>query len=467
MSESDEFSLKRLLDDRRQDQSQLFEQHVNPQFAKVLQTIGFDRTYVHGEGSYLWDDRGEKYLDLISGFGMFNVGRNHPVIQQTVEEYTELNDPWKVSMGLTPWPGLLGEALLERVPHLDKVYFANSGTECVEAALKFARGATGRKDIAYCSGGFHGLTYGSLSVNSSEYYRDGFGDFLPGPVGVPLNDLEALERAFDQHALAGLLIEPVQGKGVYPATPEYLLGAQELCRRNDALLIVDEVQTGMGRTGELFSYQHVPGLEPDLVLVAKSLSGGMVPVGAVLMRDAVYENVYTSMDRSVIHGSTFGQGGLPMACGLASLHVLESDGLIENAASQGAVLQEELQAMVAEYDLLRDVRGQGLMIGIELGKPEALNLRTSWSLIQAADRSLFPQSVTMPLLDQHNILTQVAGHDKDVIKLLPPLTIDDADVEWFLDAFEETIDDLHRFLGPLRVTARHLSQSALKTLSGT
>jgi len=467
MSETDDFSLKRLLNDRREEQSQLFDQHVNPQFGNVLQTIGFDRTYVRGEGSYLWDDQGEKYLDFISGFGMFNMGRNHPVIRQTVEEYTELDDPWKVSMGLTPWPGLLGEALLERVPHLDKVYFANSGTECVEAALKFARGATGRKGIAYCKGGFHGLTYGSLSVNSSDYYRDGFGDFLPGPIQVPLNDLQALERAFEQHSLAGVLVEPVQGKGVYPAEPEFLLGAQELCRRNDALLIIDEVQTGMGRTGELFSYQHVSGLEPDLVLVAKSLSGGMVPVGAVLMRDAVYENVYTSMDRSVVHGSTFGQGGLPMACGLASLHVLESEGMIENAAEQGTVLREELQAMVPKYDLLREVRGQGLMIGIELGKPEALNLKTSWSLIHAADGGLFPQSVTMPLLDQHNILTQVAGHGKDVIKLLPPLTIDEGDVEWFLGAFEDTIDDLHRFLGPLRVTARHLSKSALKGFSRT
>jgi len=187
----------------------------------------------------------------------------------------------------------------------------------------------------------------------------------------------------------------------------------------------------------------------------------------VLMRDAVYENVYTSMDRSVVHGSTFGQGGLPMACGLASLHVLESEGMIENAAEQGTVLREELQAMVPKYDLLREVRGQGLMIGIELGKPEALNLKTSWSLIHAADGGLFPQSVTMPLLDQHNILTQVAGHGKDVIKLLPPLTIDEGDVEWFLGAFEDTIDDLHRFLGPLRVTARHLSKSALKGFSRT
>lgn len=455
-SSSPNFSLSSLVEDRRPDQSQLYDEHVNPQFSKVLRAIGFDRTYVRGKGSYLWDEAGEKYLDLLSGFGMFNMGRNHPVIQQTVTEYTELDDPWKVSMDLTPWPGLLGEALLERVPHLDKVYFANSGTECVEAALKFARGATDRKGIAYCKGGFHGLTYGSLSVNSSDYYRDGFGDFLPGPIQVPLNDLQALERAFDRHTLAGILMEPVQGKGVYPAAPEFLRGAQELCRENDALLIIDEVQTGMGRTGKLFSYQHVPGIEPDLVLVAKSLSGGMVPVGAVLMRDVVYENVYTSMDRSVVHGSTFGQGALAMACGLASLHVLESEGLIENAAEKGACLRDELETMVPKYDLLREVRGQGLMIGIELGEPEALSLRTSRSLIHAARGGLFPQVVTMPLLAKHKILTQVAGHDKDVIKLLPPLTVDTSDVRWFLEAFEDTMEDLHRFLGPLRTAARHL-----------
>jgi len=462
MREPDDFSLDQLLDDRRSEQSQLFEQYVNPQYAKVLQTIGFDREYVRGDDAYLWDEAGTKYLDFLAGFGMFNMGRNHPTIKQAVREYTELDDPWKVAMGTTPWPGLLAEALLARVSHLDKVYFANSGTECVEAALKFARGATGRDGIAYCKSGFHGLTYGSLSVNGADFFREGFGELMPGPVRVPFNDLSALERAFEEHDLAGLLVEPVQGKGVYPAEAEYLLGAQELCREHDAFLIVDEVQAGMGRTGRLFSYQHVPDLRPDMVLVAKSLSGGMVPVGAVLMHDSVYENVYTSMDRSVVHGSTFGQGGLPMACGLASLHVLENEGLIENAAEQGAYIRESLEAMVPRYELLREVRGRGLMIGIELGKPEALNLKASWSLIHAADGGLFPQAVTMPLLDKHKILTQVAGHDMDVVKILPPLTIDQSDADWFLEAFEETIEKLHRFLGPLRVTARHLSRFALK-----
>jgi len=462
MPAPNEFRLERLLEDRRSEQSDLYEEYVNPKFAQVLQTIGFDRTYVRAEGPYLWDESGTKYLDFLAGFGMFNMGRNHPVIKKTVREYTDLQDPWKVSMGLTPWPGLLAEELLSRVPHLDKVYFANTGTECVEAALKFVRGATGREGIAYCSGGFHGLTYGSLSVNGSEFFREGFGDFLPGPVRVPFNDLSALEQAFEQHDLAGVLVEPVQGKGVYPADPEYLLGAQELCHQHDAYLIVDEVQAGMGRTGRLFSYQHVPNLKPDLVLVAKSLSGGMVPVGAVLMRDSIYENVYSSMDRSVIHSSTFGQGALPMACGLASLHVLDTDDLISNAAEQGSYIRTSIEAMVPKYDLLRDVRGQGLMIGIELGRPDALNLKASWSLLHAADGGLFPQAVTMPLLETHNVLTQVAGNNMDVIKILPPLTIDRADAEWFINAFEDTIEELHRFLGPLRVTARHLSQFALK-----
>jgi len=461
MPDPDAFSLQRVLADRRQAQFPLYDRYVNPQFADVLRTIGFDRTFVRGEGPYLWDEAGTKYLDFLAGFGMFNMGRNHPVVKQAVREYTELNDPWKVAMGLTPWPGLLAEALLGRAGHLDKVYFANSGTECVEAALKFARGATGRDGIAYCKGGFHGLTYGSLSVSGSDFFREDFGHLLPGPVRVPLNDLAALERAFDEHDLAGLLIEPVQGKGVYPAEADYLLGAQALCREHDAFLIADEVQAGMGRTGRLFSYQHVPDLRPDMVLVAKSLSGGMVPVGAVLMRDEIYGSVYSSMDRSVVHGSTFGQGGLPMACGLASLHVLDSEDLLANAAEQGAYLRESLAAMVRKYELLREVRGRGLMIGIELGKPEALNLKASWSLIHAADGGVFPQAVTMPLLDKHRILTQVAGHGMDVVKILPPLTIDRADANWFLDAFEETIAELHRFLGPLRVTARHLTSVSI------
>ncbi|MGF1669449.1 MAG: aspartate aminotransferase family protein [Balneolaceae bacterium] len=455
-----EFDIAELIEQRRNVKSELYSEYVNPRFAKAMQIIGFNRNYVKGEGSYLWDDKGTKYLDFVSGFGMFNIGRNHPVIKKTIQDYMDLNDVWKTSMSVTDLPGLLAEALIKKAPHLDKVFFSNSGTESVEAALKFARSATKRETIVYCEKAFHGLTYGSLSVNGSKHFREGFSSMLPGPVSVPLNDVNALRKVFSEKKVAGVIIEPVLGKGVYPADFEFLLEIQNLCRKNGALMIADEIQTGLGRTGKFFSFQHVAGLEPDMILVSKSLSGGMVPVGAVLMRNSVYDKVFSSLDRCVVHSSTFGGGGLPMACGLATLYVLENENLIENAAHIGNYLLEKLKELTPEYEFLKEIRGQGLMIGIEFGKPKSLGLRAAWKMIHTLDKNLFPQAVTMPLLGTHHILTQVTGHNQDIVKLLPTLNITKADADWFLDAFKETLDNLHRIGGPVWETAKHLSPFA-------
>ena len=456
------FDLKQLVADHHQDRHELYREFLNPRFIRALSTIGFDRCYTRGQGAYLWDEEGTRYLDMLSGYGMFNVGRNHPTIKQAVTDYLDLDDPWKVQMGATTLPGLLAERLISLVPHLQKVHFTNSGTECVEAALKFARCATQREQIIYCNRAFHGLTYGSLSLNGCESFREGFMSFLPGPMNIPYGDLDALQRALKQRPTAGFVVEPIQGKGVYPASDEFLFGAQELCRQHGALFIMDEVQTGMGRTGELFAYQHVPELKPDILLVAKSLSGGMVPVGAVLMQNQVYDKVFSRLDRCVVHSSTFGQGGLAMACGLATLHILETENLIDNARHLGQHLMEGLQQCVDDFELCLDVRGKGLMVGIEFGRPKSLGLRTAWSLIHSADGGLFPQSITMPLLDRHHILTQVAGHHVDIIKLLPTLTITQADVDYFLDAFREVLTECHQFPGPAWTTAKHLIGFALK-----
>lgn len=458
---SDEnFDLAALVQKRQGEKSALFDKHINPKLVQVLRTIGFDRNYVRGEGNYLWDEAGNKYLDFLSGYGMFNVGRNHPVVKKAVRDYLDLDDPWKIQMGTTLLPGLLAERLLSLVPHMEKVFFTNSGAECNETALKFSRCATGRERVIYCERAFHGLTYGSLSMNGCNSFREGFVSFLPGPTPVPFNDLEALEAELKRAPTAAFVVEPVQGKGVYPASAEYLLGAQELCRKHGAKFVLDEVQTGMGRTGKLFSFQHVAGLEPDMLLVSKSLSGGMVPVGAVLMKNEIYQRVFSSLDRCVVHSSTFCQGGLAMACGLATLHILENEGLIENAAKQGQALRDGLCAMIPKFDMLKEVRGQGLIIGIELGAPKGLALKSGWALMHKADKGLFPQCLLMPALDKHHILMQVAGHHMDVIKLLPPLTLTDQDVQWFLEAFEEVLTEAHKFPGPIWTTAAHLVKFA-------
>src|SRR5207248_2066707 len=243
-----------------------------------------------------------------------------------------------VQLGTTALPGLLAEALLERTPpRLDRVLFTSSGTEAVEAALKLGRAATKRTRVLSAESGFHGLTLGSLSANGNDAFTSRFGPLLPGFERVPFGDLEALELELRREDVALFLVEPVQGKGCTLPPPGYLEGAQALCRRYGTLFAVDEVQTGFGRTGKLFAFEHW-GLEPDLVTVAKSLSGGYVPVGALLMAQSVYEGVFDSLEHSVSHGSTFAPNDLAMAAGLATLRALDDSGLVEHAARLGDIL---------------------------------------------------------------------------------------------------------------------------------
>ena len=415
---------------------------INPQFVRVLRTIGFDRTWSRADGAYLFDDEGNRYLDMLGGFGMYNVGRNNPRIRVALIDALELETPGSVQLGVTALPGLLAEALLERTPaRLERVLFTSSGTEAVEAALKLGRAATKRTRVLSAESGFHGLTLGSLSANGNDVFTSRFQPLLPGFDRVPFGDLDALERELIGEDVALFLVEPVQGKGVNLPPPGYLEGAQELCRRYGTLFCVDAVQTGFGRTGKLFAFEHW-GLEPDLVPVAKSLSGGYVPVGALLMSKAVHARVFDSMENVFSHGSTFAPNELAMAAGLATLHELDEQNLIEHAARLGEKLLNETRTLVDEFKVVHDVRGLGLMWAIEFGEPESGSM--SWRLIERMQPGLFAQLVVAPLFSKHRILSQVAAHKLAVIKILPPLVVTDEDIDYFVDALTATIKRAQR-----------------------
>jgi len=415
---------------------------INPQFVRVLRTIGFDRTWSRADGAYLFDDEGNRYLDMLGGFGMYNVGRNNPRIRVALIDALELETPGSVQLGVTALPGLLAEALLERTPaRLERVLFTSSGTEAVEAALKLGRAATKRTRVLSAESGFHGLTLGSLSANGNDVFTSRFQPLLPGFDRVPFGDLDALERQLQSEDVALFLVEPIQGKGCTLPPEGYLEGAQALCRKYGTLFCVDEVQTGFGRTGKLFAFEHW-GLEPDLVPVAKSLSGGYVPVGALMMSRAVHEAVYDSMEHAVSHGSTFAPNELAMAAGLATLHELDEQNLIEHAARLGEKLLNETRTLVDEFKVVHDVRGLGLMWAIEFGEPESGSM--SWRLIERMQPGLFAQLVVAPLFSKHRILSQVAAHKLAVIKILPPLVVTDEDIDYFVDALTATIKRAQR-----------------------
>jgi ornithine--oxo-acid transaminase len=439
----------------------LHSRHLNEQMVRMLRTIGYDVGFCKGEGAYLYDRAGNRYIDLLSGWGVFAVGRNHPAVRDVLKGVLDSDLPNLVQFDVSILAGILAERLLSHMPYLDKAFFANSGAEAVEAAIKFARGATGRPGIVYCDHAFHGLSYGALSINGDETFRGGFEPLLPECVSVPFNDLAALERALHARTAAAFFVEPIQGKGVNMPSDDYLRTAAELCRKHGTLFVADEIQTGLGRTGRFLAVEHW-GVEPDMVLLAKSLSGGHVPVGAVLTRKSIFDRIFNRMDRAVVHGSTFSKNDLAMAAGIATLDVIESEGLVRNAAQIGERLIGELKAMIPRYELLHDVRGKGLMIGVEFGPPKSLKLRASWNVVETASSGLFCQLIAIPLFKEHKVLTQVAGHGSHTIKLLPPLVITAADCEWIVKSFDQVIAASHRVPGAVWSLGKTLVGHALR-----
>src|SRR3984893_11949313 len=439
----------------------LHSKSVNPQMARPLHTIGFDKDYVRGEGAYLYDAEGNAYAYFLSGFGVFAAGRSHPVIKKALQDALDIDFAAWTQFDCQPIMGLLGQKLLAKAPGLERVFFCNSGTEAVESALKFARHSTGKGRILYARHGFPGLTSGSLSVNGAEEFKAGFGPLLPG-TEIPLGDIAALEAELRKGDVAALIVEPVQGHGVLMTPPGFLPGAKALLHKHGALLICDEVQVGLGRTGRFFSYQH-DDVQPDIVTVAKALSGGYVPVGAMLTTDKIFGSVYSSKDKVMVHSTTFKGGPLAMAAGLAALAVIDDEGLVENADRRGAELMRGLEGPQAKYDLIQDVRGKGLIIGIEFGKPSGLKAKAGWAMLQKARVGLFAQMVVVALFQRHLILTQVSGDHLEVIKLIPPLMIGDAEVKLFLDGLADVLEDASKGSGLLRDFGRTLIKQAVRS----
>jgi ornithine--oxo-acid transaminase len=423
----------------------LNDRFLNPQMGRILRTLGFDKVWTGGEGAHLIDADGERYLDMFGGYGVFAIGRNHPEAIAAVEEVMAARTGNLPQLGVTLLSGVLAEQLLSRAPgSVGAMVPANSGTEAVEAAIKIARAATGRPRVVYAEHAFHGLTLGSLSINGNSEFRDGFGPLLPGCEAVGFGDLDALEHELARGDVAAFVVEPVQGKGVNLPADGYLQSAQRLCRDAGTLFVCDEVQTGIGRTGRFLALEHWD-LQPDIICVAKALSGGLVPIGAVLVSRAAFDTVFDGMERAVRHGSTFGGNDLAATAALATLRVLDRERLVERTQRLGALLLELTAPLVERFDVVKEVRGIGLMWAIEFGPPEGASARRLWRTVEARQPGLFSQLVTVPLFHDHHIFCQVAGHHMNVIKALPALTIEEQEIRRFAAALEETIAAAERY----------------------
>jgi ornithine--oxo-acid transaminase len=438
-------TVREILDARRGEELALNDRYLNPQIGRILRTLGFDKVWTGGEGAHLIDADGERYLDLFGGYGVFAIGRNHPEAIAAIAEVMAARTGNLPQLGVTLLSGVLAEQLIGRAPaSVAAMVPANSGTEAVEAAIKIARAATGRPRVLYAEHAFHGLTLGALSLNGSAEFRDGFGPLLPGCDPVGFGDLQALEAELARGDVAALVLEPIQGKGVNLPPEGYLAGAQALCRDAGTLFVCDEVQTGLGRTGRFLALEHW-SLEPDLICLSKALSGGLVPIGAVLVSRAAFDRVFDGMERAVRHGSTFGGNDLAAAAALATLRILDREGLVARAERLGDLLLELTSPLAERFEVVTEVRGRGLMWAIEFGPPAGSAGRRLWERVERRQPGLFSQLITVPLFHEHRIFCQVAGHHMNVIKALPALSIEEAEIRRFAAALEETIAAAERY----------------------
>jgi len=459
------FELSKVVEERRGENFRLHRRFVNPQLARVLKTIGFDRFYERGEGCYLYDAEGRKYLDFLSGFGVYALGRGHPAVTRALHDALDADLPNLIQMDCALLPGVLAEALVTRShPGIERVVFTNSGAEAIESAIKFARAATRRDRIVYADHGFHGLTTGALALNGGREFRDGFGPLIATDC-VPFGDTGALAKALGRGDVAAFVVEPIQGKGVNLAPDDYWPEAQALCRRHKTLFVIDEIQAGMGRTGRFFCHEHW-GVEPDIITVSKALSGGYVPVGAMLSSAKVSDKVFSSMDRAVVHSSTFATNQLAMVAGLATLQAFDEEDIVDRARRTGEAFVKALDPLVERHEFLHEVRGKGLMIGLVFGPPGSRGLRLRWRAIEAMRPALFSQLVVVPLFHRHGILTQVAADNMNVVKLLPPLIAGDEEVEYFVEALDDVLADASRGSGLFWEFGKTMAKGALRRSPG-
>ena len=435
--------------------------HLDSSLVEVLRILGFDKEYVSAEGPYLYDVDGRAYLDFHTGEGFASLGHSHPGVREVLQATLAGNLVDGVQLHHSVLAGLLAEALSDQLPRgLDAVSFASTGAEAVDAAMKFARAATRRPRLLSCDSSFHGVTLGPLSLVGDDFFREGFGPLLPGCDRVPFGDLSRLEAELRTGDVAAFIVEPIQGRMVTLPPDGYLESAQTLCRRYGTLFMVDEVQTGLGRTGKWFALEQW-GLEPDLVIIGKALSGGYMPVAAMVTTRQIYDKAVGTLERAYVHQSTFGRNRLSMAAGLATLRIIERECLVENAARVGNVLLSGLAELGQRYEMIKEVRGLGLMLGIELRAPSSLSGRLNWRLIHMASEGLFPQLIVIPLHRDHGVITMAAGKN-DVIKLLPPLTLSESEAYTFLRALDVVLSDCERASSKNWAVVRDIAAATLR-----
>ena len=448
-----------------------FGSYINPTLSHVLRKEQANTTFRKASGIFAWDDEGKRYYDFIGGYGSVNIGHNAPAVLETIRALSEVELPGM----LQAFPGKMSTALARNLAmltpeNLEICFFGNSGAEANEGALKLARACTGKSKIVFNHNSFHGKTMGALSVTGRAVYREPFEPLLPGCVGIPYADPDALEEVLSTGDVAAFILEPIQGEGGVIVPPAgYLTGVRDLCSEYQALMILDEVQTGFGRTGKMFACEH-EGVQPDILCLAKSLGGGLVPIGAYITTREIWEKAYGTYDRFLLHTSTFGGNNFSAAVALTAIRTIFEDELIENADRLGAYFLEQLRQLQTKYEIIADVRGRGLMIGIEFRRAMdtawermreellgmvnqdiyssfrmlPLDLRSSMEgtlgLLEDHLKGVLTESLCVrlssSLFRDHHILTLTTLNNPNVMRVQPPLCITEDQIDYFVTSLD-------------------------------
>ncbi|HVC89909.1 MAG TPA: aspartate aminotransferase family protein [Acidobacteriaceae bacterium] len=421
-----------------------YSQHVNPIWVKLLDVLGMNVRYTRSNGAELYTNDGRVILDCLSGYCVHNAGHNHPLIVAELMAEMKAQTPTMLQSNVVESAGRLASVLCERAGgKVSKAFFCSSGSEAIEAVIKFARACTGRPDIVYASGAFHGLTCGALSIMGNDFWREDFGQMLDGTHAVPFGDSAKIEKLLKERKIAAVVLEPIQAEaGIILPPAGYLANVQRLCRKYGTLFVLDEAQTGIGRTGRFLAAERY-NVQPDMIVLAKALSGGLVPIGAVLMTDIIYKSVFHSLRRAFIHTSTYSENALAMRAGLATLKVLRRERLAERADTMGVELRDHLRASLASYEMVKEVRGEGMLNGIEFQAPRGVSMKLSFEAFKAIHPALFGQILMMRLFKEKNILTQICGNNFMVLKVAPPLVISEQQMHHCVAAIRDVVDTMH------------------------
>ncbi|MDI6601245.1 MAG: aspartate aminotransferase family protein [Thermoanaerobacteraceae bacterium] len=435
-----------------------YSEYINSSFVQMLSLLQFDKHFVKASGISVWDEDGNEYYDFLGAYGALNLGHNPPEIWDAVNKVKEM--PNLLQAAVNNLPGALAHNLAMITPgKLQRSFFCNSGAEAVEGALKLAKIASGKHRIIYCENSFHGKSAGALSVTGREKYQKPFRPLVPDCEAVPFGDLDSLEKKFEEGGVAAFIVEPVQGEGGVIIPPEgYLSGVRDLCTRYEVYFIADEVQTGFGRTGKMFACEH-EGVEPDIMCVAKSLGGGVIPVGAYITTDDIWKKAYGTQEKCLLHTSTFGGNQVAMAAGIASIQAILEKNLPQQAEEKGKYFLERLMVLKEKSPMVKDIRGKGLMIGIEFNQPEGLLAKTAVGKLASEYTGSL---VAGELQNKYHIITAYTLNNPNVIRLEPPLIVTEEQIDKVVDAMEEILTSQKSFLGLAMANSRTILGSFFK-----